>query len=179
MHEYLDRRYALALYEIGVQKGKLNDYIESLSEIIKLINENSEFYEIVKHPQLSTSKKKEMFISVFKGKVEEEVLSFLLILIEKGRIAELEKILEEMKKIDFERSNTLIAQVTTVVPLLQEERSALLNTLQLKYNKTIILEEEIDSSIIGGVYVKVGNDIIDGTIRGKFEAMKRLTLKTE
>ena len=140
---------------------------------------NNDFLEIIKHPQLSTAKKKEMFSNIFKGKVEEDVLEFLLILIEKGRILELDKVLLEMRKIDLERSRTLIAKVKTVVPLLEEEKSALTNKLQLKYNKTIILKEEIDETIIGGVFVRVGNDIIDGTIRGKFDTIRKLTLKRE
>jgi F-type H+-transporting ATPase subunit delta len=179
MHEYLDRRYALALYEIGEEKGIVEDYLQSIAEIDKLIMGNKDFLDVIKHPQLSTSKKKDMFTCIFKGKVEEEVLTFLLILIEKDRILELNKILTEMKKIHLERSNTLIANVTTVVALLEEEKNELIHKLHLKYNKKIILKEAIDETIIGGVYVRVGNDVIDGTIRGKLDAIKRLTLKTE
>lgn len=179
MHEYLDRRYALALYEIAEEKGKVNEYLDTIKEIIELINGNTEFLEIIRHPNLSTSKKKEMFTSIFRGKVDEEILAFLLILIEKGRILELDKILEEMNKVNLERTSTLIARVKTVVPLLEDERTALINKLQLKFNKKIIMEEEIDPSIIGGVFVQVGNNIIDGTIKGKFDTIRKMTLKTE
>jgi F-type H+-transporting ATPase subunit delta len=179
MHEYLDRRYALALYEVADKKGKAKDYIDTLGEILGIINENVDFIEIIRHPHLSTSKKKEMFENIFKGRVEEDILSFLLILIEKDRILTLQSILEEMKKIHLERNHTLAAFVKTVVPLLEEERTALIQKLQAMYSKNIILNEEIDTDIIGGVFVRVGNDVIDGTIKAKFDQIRKLTLKTE
>jgi F-type H+-transporting ATPase subunit delta len=179
MHEYLDRRYALAFYELAEEKGKALELLNELAEIIKIINENKEFLQIIKHPDLSTSKKKQLFESIFKGKIEDSILSFLLILIEKNRMLEIDGILEEVKKIHLNRNKTVDAYVETVVPLTNEERDALINKLQRKYNKTIILEEEINKDIIGGVFVRVGNDIIDGTIKSKLKEMRKLALKTE
>lgn len=179
MHEYLDRRYALAFYELAEEKGKALEYLNELAEVIKIINENKEFLQIINHPNLSTSKKKQLFESIFKGKIEESILSFLLIIIEKNRMLEIDGILEEVKKIHLNRNKTVEAYVQTVVPLTDEERDALINKLKRKYNKTIILKEEINKDIIGGVFVRVGNDIIDGTIKLKLEEMRKLALKTE
>ncbi|MCM8711650.1 F0F1 ATP synthase subunit delta [Clostridium sp. SYSU_GA19001] len=178
-HEYLDRRYALALYEISEEKGKQEEYLSELNEIIKIIEDNNDFLKLIKLPDFNTSKKKEIFQNIFKGKIQNDVLSFLLILIEKNRLIELKGIVEEIKKIHLEKKRTIDAFVKTVVPLSSEERKSLLDKLQKKYNKNVILNEEIDKSIIGGVYVRVGNDIIDGTIKGKYEEIKKLTLKTE
>lgn len=178
-HEYLHRRYALALYEVAEEKGKQEEYLSELSEFIKIIEENEELLQVIKHPDLSTFNKKEMLENIFKGKIENDILSFLLILIEKNRMLELRGVVDEYKKIHLERNKTIDAYVKTVVPLTSEERANLIDKLQKKYNKKVILNEEIDKEIIGGVYVRVGNDIIDGTIRGKFEAIRRLTIKTE
>jgi F-type H+-transporting ATPase subunit delta len=179
MHEYLDKRYALAFYELAEEKGKALEYLNELAEVIKIIDENKEFLQIINHPNLSTSKKKQLFESIFKGKIEESILSFLLIIIEKNRMLEIDGILEEVKKIHLKRNKTVEAYVETVVPLTNEERDALINKLQRKYNKTIIIKEEINKDIIGGVFVRVGNDIIDGTIKLKLEEMRKLALKTE
>ena len=144
MHEYLDRRYALAFYELAEEKGKALEYLNELAQVIKIIDENDEFLQIIKHPNLSTSKKKQLFECIFKGKIEDSILSFLLIVIEKKRILEIDGILEEMKKIHLNRNKTVDAYVETVVQLTNEERDALINKLQRKYNKTIILKEEIN-----------------------------------
>jgi F-type H+-transporting ATPase subunit delta len=179
MHEYLDRRYALAFYELAEEKGKALEYLNELAEVIKIINENKEFLQIINHPNLSTSKKKQLFESIFKGKIEESILFFLLVIIEKNRMLEIDGILAEVKKIHLNRNKTVEAYVQTVVPLTDEERDALINKLKRKYNKTIILKEEINKDIIGGVFIRVGNDIIDGTIKLKLEEMRKLALKTE
>lgn len=179
MYEYLDRRYALALYEVAENKGKVDEYLKFVEEIANLINTNEELQQLLKHPQLSTSKKKELFKTIFAGKVEEELLSFLLLLIEKDRIFQLNEILDQMKKIYLEKHETVIAQVKTVVPLDEVEKQQLVDKLQKKYGKTVLLNEEIDKSIIGGVYLRIGNDIIDGTIKSKFEEIRTLTLKRE
>lgn len=179
MYEYLDRRYALALYEVAKEKDKVDEYINDLREICDLIENNKDFYEVVKHPQISTKNKKRTFINIFKGKIDEELLSFLLILIEKDRILYLREKLNEMEKIDLERKNILSAVVKTAVPLLESEISNLQEKLEKQYNKKIIITTEIDKSLLGGVYVRVGNDVIDGTIKSKLEEMKDIMLKRE
>ena len=65
MYEYLDRRYALALYEVAEGKGKVQEYLDDLREICDLIENNHDFYEVIKHPQISTRRKKKTFISIF------------------------------------------------------------------------------------------------------------------
>ena len=138
MYEYLDRRYALALYEVAEKNGKVDEYLGDLREICELIDKDEEFQEVIKHPQISTKQKKRVFINIFKGKIDEELLSFLLILIEKDRILFLKEKLKE-----------------------------------------IILKKIIDPEILGGIYVRIGNDIIDGTVKTRLEDLKKLMLTTE
>ncbi|MFD3158251.1 F0F1 ATP synthase subunit delta [Haloimpatiens sp. FM7330] len=177
MYEYLDKRYALALYEVAESKDKVEEYIQDLEEIVDLIKNNKDFLQVIKHPEITSSKKKSMFINIFKGKIDEELLSFLLILIEKDRILYLQEKLNEMKKIHLERNNKLLAEIRTVIPLMDDERKTLVEKLKRKYDKEIILDEIIDKSIIGGVYVRVGDDVIDGTIKSKMNEIKKLVLK--
>lgn len=179
MYEYLDKRYALALYQVAEQKGKVEEYLNNLREICNLIYNNKDFYEVIKHPQISTKKKKKMFINIFKGKIDEELLSFLLILIEKDRILYIKEKLNEMEKIHLERNNTLMAIVRTAVPLKEEEASLLKEKLEDKYDKKIEMTTEVDKNLLGGVYVRVGNDVIDGTIKSELDEMKNIMLKRE
>ena len=173
MYEYLDRRYALALYEIAEKNGKVEEYIKELKEILELIKTNEELLSVVKHPEITTSQKKRVFKSIFKGKVDDYILGFLLILIEKDRILYLEEKINEMEKIHLERQNILVANVKSVIPLNEDEKSTLIEKLKKMYGKNIILKEKIDKSIIGGLYIRVGDDVIDGTIKTKFEEIRR------
>ena len=177
MYEYLDKRYALALYTVAEEKGKVEEYLNDLREIVSLMKNDVEFLKVIKHPQISTSTKKKMFIKIFKGKIDEDLLSFLLILIEKDRILFTEEKLKEMEKIHLERNNTLLVEVKTVIPLKETERENLRMKLYKMYDKKIIFDEKLDKNIIGGVYIRVGDDVIDGTIKSKLEEMKKLMFK--
>jgi F-type H+-transporting ATPase subunit delta len=179
MYEYLDRRYALAIYEVAEKNGKVDEYLRDLREICDLIDNNPDFHEVIKHPQINTTKKKKLFTDVFKDKIDEELLSFMIILIEKNRILYLREKLNQMENIDLERRNIVKGIVKTAIPLLPEELENLKNVFEKKYDKTIIFSTQVDKTILGGVYVSVGNDVIDDTIKSKIEEMKELMLKKE
>jgi len=179
MNENLNKRYALALYNIGEQKNSIEEYLSDISAIVDILNTDTTLKEVVKEPQLSTTQKIELFTKIFKSKINEDVLSFILLLLGKKRITNLQGILGSMKEIQLEKNNTQVAKVKTVIPLNDEERDILKKKLSLKYKMNIILEEEIDKDIIGGVFVKVGDDIIDDTLRYKVLEMKKLMLEKE
>ena len=179
MYEYLDKRYALALYEIAEEKGKVDEFLGDLRAICNLIDQDKDFQEVIKHPQISTKKKKVTFTAIFKGKIDDELLSFLLLLIEKDRISYIREKLNEMEKIHLERLNTLKAVVITAIPMTDDEKQSLKEKLEKKYDKNIIMTTQVDKSILGGVFVRVGNDIIDGTVKSKLDEMKEIMLKRE
>jgi F-type H+-transporting ATPase subunit delta len=103
----------------------------------------------------------------------------MIILIEKNRILYLREKLNQMENIDLERRNIIKGIVKTAIPLLPEELEKLKNIFEEKYDKTIIFRTQVDKTILGGVYVSVGNDVIDDTIKSKIEEMKELMLKKE
>lgn len=173
MYEYLDRRYALALYKIAEERGKVGEYLKDLKEIQLLIENNNNMLEIIEYPNITISDKKKMFTCILKNKIDDELLSFILILIEKGRILYLKEKIKEFEKIYMEENNCLPVYVKSVIPLNEHEKLELVNKLKQIYKKKILLHEEIDEKIIGGIHVKVGNDIIDGTIKSKYEEMKK------
>lgn len=179
MYEYLDRRYALALYKVAEEKNKVDEYLQDLREICDIIDNNKELKAVIEYPQISTKQKKRIFIDIFKGKIDEELLSFLLILIEKGRILYLREKLNQFEQINLEKKNVVIAQVKSVIKMTDEQTSTLKSKLEKMYNKTVIIKHEIDKSIIGGLYVRVGNDVIDGSIKSKLDDMRALMLKRE
>ena len=138
MYEYLDRRYALALYEVAEKNGKVDEYLGDLREICELIDKDEEFQEVIKHPQIST-----------------------------------------MEKIHLDKLNVLQGIVKTTIPLEEYEYNSLVEKLEKKYNKDIILKKIIDPEILGGIYVRIGNDIIDGTVKTRLEDLKKLMLTME
>lgn len=176
MYEYLDRRYALALYEVAEKEGKVEEYLEDLKEIIKLTRENDEFLEIIKHPQIPTPKKIQIIKNIFKGRIDDKLLNFIIVLVKKDRILFIEEKYREMVKIYLQKHNTIVAYVKTAIRLNGEQRRLLTQKLEKQYNKMVILREEIDESVIAGVYLRVGDDVIDDTIKSRFEEIRAVVV---
>lgn len=179
MYEYLDRRYALAIYEVAEKNGKVDEYLKDLRSICDLIENDKDFQQVIRHPQVNTTKKKQLFTDIFKGNIDNDLLSFMIVLIEKNRILFLKEKLNEMEKIDLERKNIVKGVVKTAIPLLPEELEKLKAIFEEKYDKTIIFSTEVDKSILGGVYVSIGNDVVDDTLKSKIDEMKEIMLKKE
>lgn len=174
MYEYLDRRYAVALYKIAKEKNKVSQVISELKEVCEIIEGNEQLKEVLEHPQISSGEKKDFINKIFKGNIDEDLLNFMNLLIEKDRIANLRSKFNQLEAIMLEENNTVKATVKTCVKLSKEQCTKLIEKLEKQYNKKIILEEVIDTSIIGGVYLKIGNEVIDGTLAYQYDEIKDL-----
>lgn len=179
MYEFLDKRYALALYNVAEEKGKVDEFLKDFEDIVNLFENHEECKILIRHPDISTKEKRDIFIKMFQGKIDEHLLSFLLILIDRGRIEFAGEKLAEMKKIHLKRNKILTAEVRTVMPLEENDRENLINKLQNIYRKQILLTEKIDKRLIGGVYLKVGNDVLDGSIKNKLENIREFIRNRE
>ena len=174
MYEFLDRRYAFALYKACSEVGNIDLVLEELGEIVDELEANEGLKKIIKNPQINRYNKKRIFKEMFDGDIEEELLSFLLLLIDKGRILYLKEKYIQFKQIYLKRHNKVLARVKSVIPLDESQREELKEKLEKKYKKIIIMEDETDKAIIGGVLVTVGNEVIDGTIRARLEELEEI-----
>lgn len=172
MYEFLDKRYAQALYDVALSKGKVDKYIDDLEGVVDLIKNNKELKNVLHNPEVSTSEKKRFLINIFKGKMDEDLLTFLLLLVEKDRMDFIEEKLIELKKIDLINKRTKVAKIRTAVPLEDYQREKLKEKLMKKYDHTIILEEIVDPEIIGGMIIVVGDDLIDASIKNNIDDLK-------
>jgi F-type H+-transporting ATPase subunit delta len=174
MYEHLDRRYALALYEVAEEEGRVEEFLEDLKALISLIKNNKEFTEVLKHPQIPTERKIIIIKNIFDDKIHPKLLNFIIILLKKDRILFLEEKYREMVKIYLERHSTIVAYVKTAIKLNDAERDTLINKLEEKYDKIVLLKEEVDESLIGGVFLRIGNDVIDSSIKTRFAEIRQL-----
>ncbi len=174
MYEFLDRRYAFALYKTCSEVGNEDLVLEELKEIVDELYGNEGLRKIVENPQINRYNKKRIFKEMFDGDIEDELLNFLLLLIDKGRILYLKEKYNQFRQIYLKRHNTVLAKVKSVVPLDESQKQALKIKLEEKYSKTVVMEEELDKSLIGGVLVTVGNEVIDGSIKGRLEELEEI-----
>ena len=105
-----------------------------------------------------------------------EVRKFLGTLLEAGQLDQLDTILAEFDRLVRRRPERTLARVTSAVPLTEDEKEAMRARLTDRFGAELEFQFEVDASLIGGVYLRVGDQVIDGTVAGKLAAMRdRLT----
>ncbi len=175
----LATKYAQAVYELAAEKNMLDQVEKQLQLIESTIQSYSDLATFIYHPRVLGKAKKEMIRKIFSEEVANFVLTFLLLLVDKRRETILPAIIREYVKLANDARNIMEAEVTTAMPLAQEQHAALSKKLSVVTGKTIILKTQIDKTIIGGVIVKIGDKLMDGSVVRQLEIMKNALLNTE
>ncbi|MCL6635552.1 MAG: F0F1 ATP synthase subunit delta [Peptococcaceae bacterium] len=165
-------RYAEALYEIASQKN-LVDRIESeLKAVEAVLKENVDLQRVLYHPQITAESKKGLLEQLFKGKVSGITGNFLALLVDRRREVFFADIVAEFVKLANAGRNIVAAQVTSAVELNNEEKGKLDQVLARLTGKKVQTSYAVDPSLIGGVVVRMGDKIIDGSIKTRLATLK-------
>ena len=164
-------RYAEALFQVGEETDSTDKLYGELKAVVDIVKENKDFSNILRSPLVSKEEKKDLITKVFEGKLSQNMINFLKILADKDRLALLADIEKDFKVLLNEKNNILEGIVITAVPMKEEEVKELQTKLSAKYNKTVVLENEVDKSVLGGVLVRLGNEEIDGTVNNLLDKM--------
>jgi len=166
------RQYSKALYEIGLDDDNLVKLLEEFKELWELINNNEDLKEALFHQRFLVDEKLNMFKKIFSDQLTEDMYKFMMVLIEKRRIYFLENILEEFRKLVYKHENIIIVKVTTAVEISEAMRDKLKDKLNQFVDKKIEMKVKCDTDIIGGMIIKIGDYLIDGSIKSKLESLK-------
>ena len=172
MAELVAKRYASALFEVGVEDNTLDTFVEEFGALIGILKENGNFFNALKTPLIPKGEKKELLENVFKGKVNQQLLNFIKVLIDKDRVSVIELINVEFKKLSNEHKNTADAIAVTAIPLAPDKMEALKKQLSKITGKNVEITNVIDEEVMGGILVKIGNEEIDGTVKGRLGKLK-------
>ena len=165
-------RYAEALFQVGEDSKSTEKLYNELKAVVDIININKEFANILKSPIVSKEDKKSLITNVFGAQLDKEMLNFMKILADKDRLSLISDIEESFKTLLNDKNNILEGVAITAVPMKDDELEGLQVKLSAKYNKTVILKNEVDKSVLGGVLVRLGNEEIDGTVKNRLDKMK-------
>ncbi|MGL5640796.1 MAG: F0F1 ATP synthase subunit delta [Paraclostridium sp.] len=165
-------RYAEALFQVGEESNSTEKLYNELKAVVDIIKENPEFSNILKSPIVSKEDKKTLLSNIFGAQIDKEMLNFMKILADKDRLSLVASIQEAFKALLNKKNNILEGIAITAIPMKEDEVNALQTKLSTKYNKTVILKNEVDESILGGVLVRLGNEEIDGTVKNRLDKMK-------
>ncbi len=175
----LARRYAGALFA-AARGADIIDLVESdLGLITYSIESMPDLKVALEHPLIPRGRKKEIAREVFSGKVEAITLNFLDLLMDKRREAIIQDVELEYVQLANAFRGVTSATVTSAVPLAADELSALKAKLEEFTGKKVNLQLDEDSSLIGGVVIRIGDRIIDGSVRGYLASLKDKLLGRE
>lgn len=174
MAKLVSKTYAQALFELAVEEDKTSAYLEEASGLLEVLRTNAEFGQFMNHPKIQKEDKLEVVQNVFRDKISREMLGFLVTIIEKDRYTEIEAILEDFVASVKEYNNIGTAYVTTAIAINDQEKqdieSRLLATTRYK---TIECIYDVDTSLIGGMVIKMGDRVVDSSIRTKLDKLQR------
>lgn len=177
MQETAASRYSHALFESGMETGKLDTFLGQMKDIAAVFSEHKELTEFLNHPNVKADEKQKVMDEVFKG-YEAEILKLLMLLVEHGRTNEIGVVYEDLRNSVFDHKGIKMANAITAVPMHTDEIEALRDKLSAKYGKKFEIENTIEPEMLGGVYLKIGDEVVDGSVRGQLERMRKELFNT-
>lgn len=184
MAKLVSKTYGDALFELAVEENLTDSLLEEIQMVKAVLKENEDFEKILMHPEISKTEKLQVIENVFKGQTSDALTGFLRIVVTKGRYKDLPDIfayfiarVKEYKKIG-------VAQVISAVPMTdgqkQKIEQRLLDTTRYE---TMEIDYKVDESLIGGLMIRIGDRVVDSTIKsrlGKLTAnLMKISLESE
>ncbi|RAS73066.1 F0F1 ATP synthase subunit delta [Priestia endophytica] len=171
------RRYGVALFQLAKEQHILDEASKQLEIIKNVFNENPQFLEILTHPKIDRQKKKALMEETFSTCLPP-VQHALLLLLDRHRIAIVTEVIDHFLALYDEEKSVAKALVYSAKALSEDEKSSLSNTFSKKVNKkSLHIENIVDPSLIGGVKLRIGNRIYDGSVKGRLERVRSTLTK--
>ncbi len=174
----VEKRYAEALVSLSIQHSCIDDIQAQLGSIVYTFNTEPTFKSFLLNPEIKTDVKKDAVKNILSGKIRNEILNFLMLLLDKGRIRYLPGMLAEYTALADKMRNVLNMQIISAVPLDAIQSNRITEKYRQMYNASAVkVEAIVDTSVIGGVKVVLGDKVIDGTVKGRLKELERLLIE--
>jgi F-type H+-transporting ATPase subunit delta len=170
------KRYALALFQLSKENNLLDQMEEELRVVKQVITNSSDLNAVLKSPKVTIDKKKEIVKDSF-SKINPFVLNTLMILIDRHREEYITEVADHFVGLANEERGIAEALVYSVRPLTDAEKEALSVSFAAKVGKkSLRIENIVDTDLLGGLKLRIGNRIFDGSLRGKLDRLERKLL---
>lgn len=168
----VSRRYAHALYEEAERQGHTGAVDDDVDLLRKSLAETSEFARFVESPAIPGDKKQDVFRALLEERVEPLTLRFVQLLVEKDRETLLPSVLDMYQNLRDEQRGIVEVQARTPAPLSEAERTELTERLEAMTGKTVRLRVKEQPDLIGGLVIRIGDRVYDGSVRQKLDNLR-------
>ena len=174
--EEIAQVYARSLFEAAKDQDKLDEIREQLGTFADAVAESHDLQVFLFSPYLSTEEKKQGLRRAIEG-ADEAFLNFLDLVVENHRMPAIFRVRREFDELWEEENQLLPVQVTSAVPLDDAIVQEIGSTIGEQTGKQVALSSHVDPDILGGIVVRVGNSILDASIRNRLEQLRKQVAK--
>jgi F-type H+-transporting ATPase subunit delta len=164
------RPYAEAAFALAKDSNAMGKWAEML-RALSTVSQDAQMRAALDSPKLSAAQKSSLFSSVVGDGLNDVGRKFVNTVVEAGRGKLLPHISTQFDALKNEAENAAVAMIRTAMPLTDEQRASFAQSLQKKFGKTIQIKETVDESLIAGAIISVGDQVIDGSAKGRLAAM--------
>jgi F-type H+-transporting ATPase subunit delta len=166
------RIYARALFEAAKEQDRLEPVHEALGDFVTAKQEVPELNSLLENPELD-SRAKAAALEELLGDTEELVRNFLRLVVEKGRVAQLDEIYREFEQLVAAEEGRLDVELTTAFELSDEEAQEIEKQIEKASGRTVEATRKVDPALIGGIVLRAGSLRVDASVRGRLERLRR------
>jgi F-type H+-transporting ATPase subunit delta len=165
------RRYAEAAFEIAERDGTVDAWLKALTAAETLLAEPG-LTRLLANPAVPAASRHALLEQVASGRVEGAPLRLLQLLVARGRIERLPEVVREFRRLHRLREGITQAAITSAAPLTEPEVAALTAQLTAMTGGRVDVSLSVDPELLGGVQVRLGDRLIDGSVRGRLERLR-------
>ncbi len=165
------RRYASALFSIARERGTIDPWAEELGRL-RALAANRDAMRVLNNPELGLDQKMRV-VDAAAGPLSHETAALVRILLERKRVELLPALADAFNEQARAFRGIELATVTTAIPLEEADRQLITQWLSTRLGRSVEIEEHVDPEIIGGVVSRVGDQLIDASVRGRLEMLRR------
>ena len=180
MAKLVGTTYGEALFELAVDEGREDQFLEEVTALKELLKQNPDFEKLMNHPKILKEEKIKVLEEVFEGRISKELLGLLHLVVSKDRYGQINEILDyfiaEVKK----SQKIGIACVTTAIPLGEAKKKEIEEKL-LETTDFVKMEMhyQVEEDLIGGMIIRIGDRVVDSSVRTKLFDLRRDLLKIQ
>jgi F-type H+-transporting ATPase subunit delta len=169
----ITKRYAKALFELAQSQGQVSETEEQLRQLVQATENDAEIRAFLNAPGIETDRKVQALRSAFGDKASDIILNTISLLIERGRQGELSSLLQAFRQVSGGILGRVDALVTSAKPLNDDEKNKLASRFGSLTGKTVRVENIVDPALLGGLTVRIGDTLYDGSLRGKLDRLSK------
>ncbi|SMC00088.1 ATP synthase F1 subcomplex delta subunit [Thermanaeromonas toyohensis ToBE] len=178
MSSRVAKRYAQALYSLAQERGNLSRVKEELGQVVESLEKNEDFRRLLYHQLIAPKQKEELLKEVFPH-LEQDTRRFLGLVLEKRRERLLPEIVYQFRRLVDWAEGIVEAEVTVAFPLPESLKEELKGKLSRLLGRKVRLKIRLDQEILGGLVVRVGDRILDASIKKRLELFKESLRRVE